>query len=94
VISLTPLAALLPEKELHTHWIGGWMGPRTGLDDVERRESFPLSGIKLRPVARRYTDCTIPVLMAHETVTKLRSAGQVLEQKIRKTWKKEKKSGN
>jgi hypothetical protein len=19
-----------------THWIGGWVGPRTGLDDVER----------------------------------------------------------
>jgi hypothetical protein len=21
-----------------THWIGGWMGPRAGLDDVEKRK--------------------------------------------------------
>jgi hypothetical protein len=26
-----------------TYWIGGWVGPRTGLDDVERRlELLPL----------------------------------------------------
>jgi hypothetical protein len=24
-----------------THWIGGWVGPRTGLDDVERKKSYP-----------------------------------------------------
>jgi hypothetical protein len=21
-----------------THWIGGWVGPRVGLDDVEKRK--------------------------------------------------------
>jgi hypothetical protein len=24
------------------HWIGGWVGPRTGLDKVERRKILPL----------------------------------------------------
>jgi hypothetical protein len=24
------------ERAPGTHWIGGWVGPRTGLDDVEK----------------------------------------------------------
>jgi hypothetical protein len=31
------------------HWRGSWVGPRTGLDDVERRKIFPLPGLELRP---------------------------------------------
>jgi hypothetical protein len=27
-----------------THWIGGWMGPRDGLDAVEKTEVVPLPG--------------------------------------------------
>jgi hypothetical protein len=30
------------------HWIGGWMGPRAGLDAVLRRKILSLPGIKLR----------------------------------------------
>jgi hypothetical protein len=26
------------ERAPDTHWIGGWVGPRTGLDDVEKRK--------------------------------------------------------
>jgi hypothetical protein len=33
------------------HRIGGWVGPRTGLDDVERRKIFLLAGFELRPLA-------------------------------------------
>jgi hypothetical protein len=29
-------------KALGTHWIGGWVAPRTGLDVVERRKILPL----------------------------------------------------
>jgi hypothetical protein len=38
------------------------VGPRTGLDDVERRKLLLLLELELRSpvVARRYTDCTIP----------------------------------
>jgi hypothetical protein len=33
-----------------THWIGRWVGFRTGLDDVERRKNFALTGT--RPLGR------------------------------------------
>jgi hypothetical protein len=39
------------EIALGTHYIGGWIGPRTGLDDVERRQIFPLPGVEFRPLA-------------------------------------------
>jgi hypothetical protein len=35
-----------------THWIGGWVGPRTGLDAVEKRKILPLQGLELRPLGR------------------------------------------
>jgi hypothetical protein len=33
-----------------TDWIGGWVGPRTGLVDVEKRKFFTLPGLELRPL--------------------------------------------
>jgi hypothetical protein len=38
------------------------VGPRTGLDDTEKRKFLPLPGLELRPLGRparrrRYTDC-------------------------------------
>jgi hypothetical protein len=52
------------ERAPGTHWIGGWVGPRAGLDDVEMRKFFPHrdsnSGLSVvQPVASRYTDCAI-----------------------------------
>jgi hypothetical protein len=48
-----------------THWIGGLVGPRTGLDDVQKRKFSTLRGLEFRPsvvqpVASRYTDYAIP----------------------------------
>jgi hypothetical protein len=50
------------ERAPGIHWIGGWVGPRTGLDMVSkwkipnpRRESKPDHPI-VQPVASRYTD--------------------------------------
>jgi hypothetical protein len=50
------------ERTPVTHWIGGWVGPRTVLDAVvkrkipsSRRESNPRTPIS-QPVAQRYTD--------------------------------------
>jgi hypothetical protein len=55
------------ERVPGTHWIGGWVGPRAGLDAVSkrkihspRRESKPDHPI-VQPVASRYTDWAIPV---------------------------------
>jgi hypothetical protein len=36
------------ERAPGTHWIGGWVDPRTGLDDVERRKFLPLPRLELR----------------------------------------------
>jgi hypothetical protein len=35
-----------------THWIGGWVGPRAGLDDVEKIKLLTLPGLELRPLGR------------------------------------------
>jgi hypothetical protein len=44
-------AALAPGKEPPgTHWIGRWVGPRAGLDDVEKRKFLNLPGLKFRPL--------------------------------------------
>jgi hypothetical protein len=40
------------EKAPGTHWIGGWVGPRAGLDDVEKRKFLILPGLELRPLGR------------------------------------------
>jgi hypothetical protein len=62
------LAALPPEKEPPgTHWIEGWVDPRAGLDDMEKRKFLTVPGLELRPRGRparsqslyrlRYPDC-------------------------------------
>jgi hypothetical protein len=35
-----------------THSIGGWVGPRNGLDDVEKRKFLTLPGLELRTIGR------------------------------------------
>jgi hypothetical protein len=35
-----------------THWIGSWVDPRAGLDDLEKRKLLTLPGFKLRPLGR------------------------------------------
>jgi hypothetical protein len=41
-------AALPPgEKAPCTYWIGGWVGPRAGLDDAEKRKFLTLPGLEL-----------------------------------------------
>jgi hypothetical protein len=35
-----------------THWIGGWLDPRTGLDDVQKRQFLTLSELELQPLGR------------------------------------------
>jgi hypothetical protein len=35
-----------------THRIGACVGPRTGLEDMEKRKLLPLPGLELRPLSR------------------------------------------
>jgi hypothetical protein len=37
------------ERAPGTHWIGGWVGPRAGLDDLEKRQFLTLPGLELQP---------------------------------------------
>jgi hypothetical protein len=45
-------AALPPGKIPGTHWIGGWVDPRAGLDEMEKRKFLALPGLELRPLGR------------------------------------------
>jgi hypothetical protein len=40
------------ESATGTHWIGGWVDPRAGLDDVEKIKFLTLPGLELRPLDR------------------------------------------
>jgi hypothetical protein len=39
-------------RALGTYWIGGWVSPRTGLDDVEERNVLPPSGFEIQLLGR------------------------------------------
>jgi hypothetical protein len=40
------------ERAPNTHWMGGWVDPRVGLDDVERITFLTLPGLELRTQVR------------------------------------------
>jgi hypothetical protein len=40
------------ERTPSTHWIGGWVDPRAGQDDLEKRKFFTLPGLEIRPLGR------------------------------------------
>jgi hypothetical protein len=40
------------EIDSDTDWVGGWVDPRAGLDDVEKRKFSTLPGLELRPLCR------------------------------------------
>jgi hypothetical protein len=43
-------AALPPEKNPGAHWIGGWVGPRAGLEGCGEENILPPSGVEHRTV--------------------------------------------
>jgi hypothetical protein len=38
------------ERAPGTHWIGGWVGPRASLDDMEKKKFLTVLGLKLQPL--------------------------------------------
>jgi hypothetical protein len=48
MVSFTPLALYPVKRAPGAHWIRGWVGPRGGLDDFEKRKFLTLPGLKLR----------------------------------------------
>jgi hypothetical protein len=49
VVSFTPLPLYPRERAPGTHFIGGWVNPRAGLDDLEKWTFFTLPGLELPP---------------------------------------------
>jgi hypothetical protein len=49
MFSLTLWGLYPKEKALGAHWIGGYVGPRTGLDDVESAKILSRMGIEPQP---------------------------------------------
>jgi hypothetical protein len=52
------------ERAPGAHWIGDWVDPRAGLDDMEKK-FLNLPGLELdpsvvQPIASRYTDYAVP----------------------------------
>jgi hypothetical protein len=52
MVSFTPRPLYPPHRAPGTNWIEGWVGPRAGLDDVEKRKFLTLPGLELRPFRR------------------------------------------
>jgi hypothetical protein len=68
------------ERVPDTHWIGGWVGPRAGLDIVEKRKIVPLPVFEPRPfqpVARRYINWSIPTPFQGWKVRQIRNKYEV-----------------
>jgi hypothetical protein len=52
VVSFTPQPLYPRERAPVTHWIGGWVDPRAGVDGFEKRKLLPPPGLELRPLGR------------------------------------------
>jgi hypothetical protein len=54
------------ERALDTHWIGGWVGPRAGLDEVEKRKiPSPHGGSNPDRTARSLVDISAELCRLH-----------------------------
>jgi hypothetical protein len=61
MVSYTPCPLYPGERAPDTHWIGGWVDPTAGLDDLEKRKFLTLLGLELQPsviqpIASHYTN--------------------------------------
>jgi hypothetical protein len=46
-----PIALPPGERAPGTHWVGGWVGPRAGLDNVEKRKLLTLPRLEHQPLS-------------------------------------------
>jgi hypothetical protein len=68
-VSFAPLLLYPWGRTPGTHSVGGWVGPRTGLDDVEKRKFFTLLGLELWPLCR---PASLPFdILAHQVTVEL-----------------------
>jgi hypothetical protein len=70
------------ERVLGTHWIGSWVVPRAGLDDVDGRKFLILPGLKLRPFSRPARSQSLHRLR-YQTSLKMTNKSTVRVQELR-----------
>jgi hypothetical protein len=52
------------ERATNTHWIGGWVDPRAGLDNVEKRKFLIPPGFELRTFGCPAVAVAIPTALS------------------------------
>jgi hypothetical protein len=52
MVNFSPSCFTAAERAPGTHWIGGWVDPRAGLDNMEKWKFLPPPGLELRPLGR------------------------------------------
>jgi hypothetical protein len=80
------------ERVPSTYWTGGWVGPRAGLDEMERGNSLSYRDSNsdpsvVQPVASRYTDCVIPALKQINTAVNCRTTNNTSASPLKIEWK-------
>jgi hypothetical protein len=63
VVNFTPLPLYPWGKNPRPHWIGGWVGPRAGLDDMEKWKFLTIPGVEFRPFG--CPDCSQSLYRLH-----------------------------
>jgi hypothetical protein len=71
VVSITPRSRFTPgERTPGTHWIGGWVGPRAGLDAGARRKIRPCRGSNLdRPIVQPVDNLLIILIFIAQSLS-------------------------
>jgi hypothetical protein len=69
------------ERASGTHWIGGWVSPGGGLDDVENREFLILPGLELWPLSRPVHSQSLSRLMSW-SICSVRDVSEIVRLKI------------
>jgi hypothetical protein len=49
------------ERAPGTHWIGGWVDPRAGVGDLEKRKFLTLPGLELQPLSPAHSQSLYPL---------------------------------
>jgi hypothetical protein len=62
-VSFTPRPLYPRKKSPSTHWMGGWVDPRAGVNDAKKENSLPYwdlnSDPSFQPIASHHTGYTI-----------------------------------
>jgi hypothetical protein len=85
MVSFTPWPLYPEERAPGTHWIGGWVDPRAGLDSAEKRKFLTLPGLELRPLGRPVRSQSLYRLRYHGSLLKDRGSDTVLRDQSYRT---------